>query len=102
MFARFWSTAKDDVSKPLVGGRWTAIQSPIGLIHIETVMRTQLEAMKYVCKYAFKDSGDFLFAHKEEDIISCSHHVPYRKSLPRSFFSKNIGSSFWRDIDLAV
>lgn len=100
LFARFWSLSRNDVSNPLSGGRWSALHSPIGLIHVETIQRTQLEAMKYVCKYAFKDLGDSLFSFNESDIVSSSHCVPYCKAVPRSFFSKNIGSSFWRDIEL--
>lgn len=100
VFARFWSLDKNSRSKCLTGGRWVATQFPIGLLHVETIQRTQLEAIKYVCKYAFKDTGDVLFAHNEDDIVSSSSKVPFRKAVPRSFFSKNIGSSFWRDIDI--
>lgn len=99
-FTRFWSTSKTASYLPLGGGRSSASTSPIGLVHIETISRTQLEAIKYTCKYAFKSHGDVIFQKAQEDIVCSSLHVPYRNAVPRSYFSKGIGACFFNNISI--
>lgn len=99
-FTRFWCTSKKANYLPLGGGRSSASVSPIGLVHVETISRTQLEAIKYTCKYAFKSHGDVIFKKAQEEIVSSSLHIPYKNAVPRSYFSKGIGACFFNNISL--
>lgn len=102
-FTRFWSTSKKSDIRYIIlgGGRSVASISPVGLVHVETISRTQLEAIKYTCKYAFKSFGDIIFQKDESQIICSSLHVPFRNAVPRSYFSKGIGACFFKNISLS-